>query len=232
MKPQISLKNINKTYGDHEVLKDVNLDIYPKDFITIFGKSGSGKSTLLNILGTLEDYDSGSIKSFGYSDPYKDKNKSMILRRERIAYLFQNFALVDNMTVKENIDIALKYSEFKNDKEKINVTLDKLGIADKLNNKVYELSGGEQQRVAMARVLLKPYDLLLADEPTGSLDTINKDILMQLFLEENAKGKTIVIVSHDKDFANISKTSYEIIDKCLEIKKWREIKRTQPYLFW
>lgn len=167
----------------------------------------------------MEDYDSGSIRSFGYSDPYKDKNKSMILRRERIAYLFQNFALVDNMTVKENIDIALKYSEFKNDKEKINVTLDKLGIADKLNNKVYELSGGEQQRVAMARVLLKPYDLLLADEPTGSLDTINKDILMQLFLEENAKGKTIVIVSHDKDFANISKTSYEIIDKCLEIKK-------------
>lgn len=167
----------------------------------------------------MEDYDSGSIRSFGYSDPYKDKNKSMILRRERIAYLFQNFALVDNMTVKENIDIALKYSEFKNDKEKINITLDKLGIADKLNNKVYELSGGEQQRVAMARVLLKPYDLLLADEPTGSLDTINKDILMQLFLEENAKGKTIVIVSHDKDFENISKTSYEIIDKCLEIKK-------------
>lgn len=231
MEAQISLKNINKTYGDHQVLKDVNLDIYPKDFITIFGKSGSGKSTLLNILGTLEGYDSGSIESFGYSDPYKDKNKSMILRRERIAYLFQNFALVDNMTVKENIDIALKYSEFKNDKEKINVTLDKLGIADKLNNKVYELSGGEQQRVAMARVLLKPYDLLLADEPTGSLDSINKNILMQLFLEENAKGKTIVIVSHDKDFANISKTSYEIIDKCLEIKKWREVKRTQPYLF-
>ena len=219
MEAQISLKNINKTYGDHTILNNVNLDIYPKDFITIFGKSGSGKSTLLNILGTLEDYDRGSIRSFGYSDPYKDKNKSMILRRERIAYLFQNFALVDNMTVKENIDIALKYSEFKNDKEKINITLDKLGIADKLNNKVYELSGGEQQRVAMARVLLKPYDLLLADEPTGSLDTINKDILMQLFLEENAKGKTIVIVSHDKDFANISKTSYEIIDKCLEIKK-------------
>ena len=114
MKPQISLKNINKTYGDHEVLKDVNLDIYPKDFITIFGKSGSGKSTLLNILGTLESYDSGSIESFGYSDPYKNVSKAMMIRRENIAYLFQNFALVDNMTVKENIDIALKYSEFKN----------------------------------------------------------------------------------------------------------------------
>lgn len=231
MEAQISLKNINKTYGDHTILNNVNLDIYPKDFISIFGKSGSGKSTLLNILGTLEDYDSGSIRSFGYSDPYKDKNKSMILRRERIAYLFQNFALVDNMTVKENIDIALKYSEFKNNKQEINKILDKLGIADKLNNKVYELSGGEQQRVSMARFLLKPYDVLLADEPTGSLDEFNKRILMQVLIEENRKGKSIVVVSHDKDFTSICDKTYEIIDKKLEVIKWREVKLSQPYLY-
>ena len=219
MKPQISLKDINKTYGGHNVLKDVNLDIYPKDFITIFGKSGSGKSTLLNILGTLEGYDSGSIESFGYFDPYKNASKAMMIRREKIAYLFQNFALVDNMSVKENINIALKYSEFKNNKQEINKILDKLGIADKLNNKVYELSGGEQQRVAMARVLLKPYDVLLADEPTGSLDDFNKRILMQVLLEENRKGKSIVVVSHDKDFTSICDKTYEIVDKKLEVVK-------------
>ena len=174
---------------------------------------------MLNILGTLESYDSGSIESFGYSDPYKNVSKAMMIRRENIAYLFQNFALVDNMTVKENIDIALKYSEFKNNKKEINKTLDKLGIADKLNNKVYELSGGEQQRVSMARVLLKPYDVLLADEPTGSLDEFNKRILMQVLIEENRKGKSIVVVSHDKDFTSICDKTYEIIDKKLEVIK-------------
>lgn len=214
---QISLKNIDKSYGSHEILKNVNLDIYPKDFITIFGKSGSGKSTLLNILGTLEGYDRGEMISFSYVNPYQDKKKSMILRREKIAYLFQNFALVENMTVKENIDIALRYSDYKNDKAKIDQALNKLGIANKINNKIYELSGGEQQRVAMARVLLKPYEILLADEPTGSLDDFNKDILIKLLQEENSKGKTVVVVSHDKVFKDISKLTFEIVDKHLEV---------------
>lgn len=214
---QISLKNIDKSYGSHEILKNVNLDIYPKDFITIFGKSGSGKSTLLNILGTLEGYDRGEMISFSHVNPYQDKKKSMILRREKIAYLFQNFALVENMTVKENIDIALRYSDYKNDKAKIDQVLDKLGIANKINSKIYELSGGEQQRVAMARVLLKPYEILLADEPTGSLDDFNKDILIKLLQEENSKGKTVVVVSHDKDFKDISKLTFEIVDKHLEV---------------
>jgi len=229
---QISLKNIDKSYGSHEILKNVNLDIYPKDFITIFGKSGSGKSTLLNILGTLEGYDKGEMISFSNVNPYQDKKNSMILRREKIAYLFQNFALVENMTVKENIDIALRYSDYKNDKAKIDQVLDKLGIANKINNKIYELSGGEQQRVAMARVLLKPYEILLADEPTGSLDDFNKDILIRLLQEENSKGKTVVVVSHDKDFKDISKLTFEIVDKHLEVMTWREAKNTQPYIYW
>lgn len=229
---QISLKNIDKSYGSHEILKNVNLDIYPKDFIMIFGKSGSGKSTLLNILGTLEGYDKGEMISFSNVNPYQDKKKSMILRREKIAYLFQNFALVENMTVKENIEIALKYSEYKNDKAKIDQVLNKLGIANKINNKIYELSGGEQQRVAMARVLLKPYEILLADEPTGSLDDFNKDILIRLLQEENSKGKTVVVVSHDKDFKDISKLTFELVDKHLEVMTWTEAKNTQPYIYW
>lgn len=221
MQTQIRLENINKSYGKHKILENLNISIFPEDFITIIGASGSGKSTLLNILGTLEDYDSGEVESFGYKDPVKDYKNSMILRREKIAYLFQNFALIENMTVKENLDIALKYSKYKNDKEKIRQILDMLGVVDKIDNKIYELSGGQQQRVAMARVLLKPYQILLADEPTGSLDKSNKDILIKILIEENKKGKTIVVVSHDMDFIKISKRAYKIIDKRLELIKWR-----------
>ena len=221
MQTQIRLENINKSYGKHKILDNLNISIFPEDFITIIGASGSGKSTLLNILGTLEDYDSGEVESFGYKDPVKDYKNSMILRREKIAYLFQNFALIENMTVKENLDIALKYSKYKNDKEKIRQILDMLGVVDKIDNKIYELSGGQQQRVAMARVLLKPYQILLADEPTGSLDKSNKDILIKILIEENKKGKTIVVVSHDMDFIKISKRAYKIIDKRLELIKWR-----------
>lgn len=219
MQTQIRLENINKSYGKHKILENLNISIFPEDFITIIGASGSGKSTLLNILGTLEDYDSGEVESFGYKDPIKDYKNSMILRREKIAYLFQNFALIENMTVKENLDIALKYSKYKNDKEKIRQILDMLGVIDKIDNKIYELSGGQQQRVAMARVLLKPYQILLADEPTGSLDKSNKDILIKILIEENKKGKTIVVVSHDIDFIKISKRAYKIIDKRLELIK-------------
>ena len=219
MQTQIRLENINKSYGKHKILDNLNISIFPEDFITIIGASGSGKSTLLNILGTLEDYHSGEVESFGYKDPIKDYKNSMILRREKIAYLFQNFALIENMTVKENLDIALKYSKYKNDKEKIRQILDMLGVIDKIDNKIYELSGGQQQRVAMARVLLKPYQILLADEPTGSLDKSNKDILIKILIEENKKGKTIVVVSHDMDFIKISKRAYKIIDKRLELIK-------------
>lgn len=219
MQTQIRLENINKSYGKHKILDNLNISIFPEDFITIIGASGSGKSTLLNILGTLEDYDSGEVESFGYKDPVKDYKNSMLLRREKIAYLFQNFALIENMTVKENLDIALKYSKYKNDKEKIRQILDMLGVIDKIDNKIYELSGGQQQRVAMARVLLKPYQILLADEPTGSLDKSNKDILIKILIEENKKGKTIVVVSHDMDFIKISKRAYKIIDKRLELIK-------------
>ena len=219
MQTQIRLENINKSYGKHKILDNLNISIFPEDFITIIGASGSGKSTLLNILGTLEDYDSGEVESFGYKDPVKDYKNSMILRREKIAYLFQNFALIENMTVKENLDIALKYSKYKNDKEKIRQILDMLGVVDKIDNKIYELSGGQQQRVAMTRVLLKPYQILLADEPTGSLDKSNKDILIKILIEENKKGKTIVVVSHDMDFIKISKRAYKIIDKRLELIK-------------
>ena len=214
---QISLKNVNKSFGAHHVLEDVNLDINEGDFICIFGKSGGGKTTLLNIIGTLESYDSGDMSSFAKLNPIKKKKDCELLRRNNIAYLFQNFALVEKMTVEENMKLAVKYNKAKNKKELIQTALDKMGVGDKLKSKVYELSGGEQQRVAIARNMVKPFDIMLADEPTGSLDDENKSIVIDTLLALNKEGKTIVVVSHDKDFKKIASKSYLISEGKLEV---------------
>ena len=214
---QISLKNVNKSFGAHHVLKDINLNINEGDFICIFGKSGGGKTTLLNIIGTLESYDSGDMSSFAKLNPIKKKKDCELLRRNNIAYLFQNFALVEKMTVEENMKLAVKYNKAKNKKELIQTALDKMGVGDKLKSKVYELSGGEQQRVAIARNMVKPFDIMLADEPTGSLDDENKSIVIDTLLALNKEGKTIVVVSHDKDFKKIASKSYFIADGKLEV---------------
>ena len=214
---QISLKNVNKSFGAHHVLNDVNIDINKGDFICIFGKSGGGKTTLLNILGTLETYDNGEMRSFEKLDPIKKKKECELLRRNNIAYLFQNFALVEKMTVEDNMKLAVKYNKAKNKKEFIQTALDKMGVGDKLKPKVYELSGGEQQRVAIARNMVKPFDIMLADEPTGSLDDENKSIVIDTLLALNKEGKTIVVVSHDKDFKKIASKSYLISEGKLEV---------------
>ena len=214
---QISLKNVNKSFGAHHVLNGVNIDINKGDFICIFGKSGGGKTTLLNILGTLETYDNGEMRSFEKLDPIKKKKECELLRRNNIAYLFQNFALVEKMTVEDNMKLAVKYNKAKNKKELIQNALDKMGVGDKLKFKVYELSGGEQQRVAIARNMVKPFDIMLADEPTGSLDDENKQMVMGTLLALNKEGKTIVVVSHDKDFKKIASKSYLISEGKLEV---------------
>lgn len=209
-KIQIILKNVCKNYGKHCVLNNINLEIYQGDFICIFGKSGGGKTTLLNIIGTLESYDSGIVECFSELDPVNHSKVADFLRREKIAYLFQNFALVEKMTVEENMLMAVKYSKAKDKKNLIKSALSEMGILDKLNSKVFELSGGEQQRVALARNMVKPFDIMLADEPTGSLDDDNKKIVIETLLKLNKKGKTIIIVSHDKEFASVAKRIYMI----------------------
>lgn len=209
-KIQISLKNVCKKYGRHCVLNNINLEIYQGDFICIFGKSGVGKTTLLNILGTLEGYDSGTVECFSEIDPVRHPKVAEVLRREKIAYLFQNFALVEKMTVEENMLMAVKYNKDKNKKSLIESALRDMGILDKLHSKVFELSGGEQQRVALARNMVKPFDIMLADEPTGSLDEDNKNIVIETLLKLNKEGKTVIIVSHDKEFASVAKKIYVI----------------------
>lgn len=167
--------------------------------VAITGKSGSGKTTILNIIGILEKPDSGIVRIFGKENPRLGSIQTNKLLRTKIAYLFQNFALIDDSTVDENLEVPLIYSKgSKKEKEKNKKqVLEQVGLQVPLKQKIHELSGGEQQRVAIARILLKQCDLILADEPTGSLDIVNRNEIMQILKQLNQNGKTIVIVTHD-----------------------------------
>ncbi|MFS3928234.1 ABC transporter ATP-binding protein [Priestia flexa] len=194
----IEIINISKAFNRKIIFKDFNLEVESGEFIGIVGKSGKGKTTLLNIMGTLEEPDSGIVKIMG-KDIHNKKVKRLLLRNE-LGFIFQNYALVDNASVNDNLEIALKHKKMKKtDKESaISSALKEVGLVGYEKEKVHTLSGGEQQRVAIARLLLKNPSLILADEPTGSLDMENRDIIVSLFQKLHEQGKTIIMVTHDK----------------------------------
>lgn len=199
----IRLDDIDKVYGNKKVLDKFSLSINEGEFIAVTGASGKGKTTILNLIGLLDKPDNGKVIIDGVENIKPNSNKSMKFLREKISYLFQNFALIDEDTVNYNLEIALKYlkaSKAKK-KEKIKEALKTVGLEGYEKRKVYELSGGEQQRVALARIMLKPSKIILADEPTGSLDEDNAKVIIKLLRGLNAGGKTIVIVTHDKHIA-------------------------------
>ncbi|WP_138203005.1 ABC transporter ATP-binding protein [Haloimpatiens lingqiaonensis] len=189
----IKIKNLNKKFDDKIVFSNFNLEIENGEFIILGGPSGCGKTTLLNMIGAIEKFDSGEIIVDGID--IKNKRNHLNYFRKKIGFLFQNFALVDNKTVKENLKIIRKDC-------KTNLSMEEalriVGLEDKLNKKVYTLSGGEQQRVAIARLMLKKCDVILADEPTGSLDRKNAEAVINILKELNTQGKTIVLVTHDE----------------------------------
>lgn len=199
----IELKDVNKKYGNKDLFNNLNLSIKKGEMVAITGASGCGKSTLLNILGLIDKPDSGEVIICDNKNPYDNENVKLNLFRYNIGYLFQNYALVDNYTVSKNLDIALEYVKSNNKKELKEEALKKVGLLDKLNSKVFELSGGEQQRIALARLMIKKNNIILADEPTGSLDASNRDIILKLLRDLNNEGKTIVIVTHDNVVADM-----------------------------
>lgn len=170
----VKMKNLRKTYGSHIILNDFNLEVEEGEFVAITGSSGSGKSTLLNIIGGIETFDSGEYNLFGKETPDYNSYAGIKLLRYDISYLFQNFALISSRTVRENIEIGLQYSKLKRQEKNnlISEALIKVGLEGYDKRKVFELSGGEQQRVALARIILKPSKLILADEPTGSVQLV------------------------------------------------------------
>lgn len=192
----VKIENLTKSFGNHVVLDDFSLNVKKGSMIAIQGKSGSGKSTLLNIIGGLEKPSSGDVIILDEKNVKPNSKRSEKMLRYNISYLFQNYALIDNQTVKQNIKLAMHY---RNDKDEtlITSTLESVGLKGFENKKIYTLSGGEQQRVALARTMVKPGEIVLADEPTGNVDDENKEIIINILKILKDMGKTIIVVTHD-----------------------------------
>lgn len=201
----VKLENISKSYYHHNVFHDFNLEIDEGEFVIISGKSGSGKSTLCNIIGLLDKPDQGKVFIKDQEIDYKDSKIAKLLSKN-ISYLFQNFALIDNKTVEYNLELVYpSKKERKNNRKLIEEKLSEVGMEETYDKYIYECSGGQQQRVAIARLLLKQGDIIICDEPTGSLDEENKMMVMNLICDMHKRGKTIIMVTHDKTLYSYAK---------------------------
>ncbi|EMY3754008.1 ABC transporter ATP-binding protein [Listeria monocytogenes] len=191
----IELVNVSKKIQDKLILEKVSLSIGAGEFIAVVGESGSGKTTLLNVIGHLDSKDSGQV--IINEMEYQPKKEVMTLKKEVLGFIFQNYLLMENETVLENLSIT------GGKKRKLMIEhLEEVGMDESyLAKKVYQLSGGEKQRIAIVRILLKPFQLLLADEPTGNLDDKNKHKIIELFLALKKQGKTIICVTHDPEIS-------------------------------
>lgn len=200
----IKIENLNKSFGEKEVIKNFNYEIPDGTMVAITGKSGCGKSTLLNILGLLDvDYDGKVLYDGIQMSKEKEKKRNEYIRNN-INYLFQNYALIDTDTVYENLLLALEYEKISKTEKKnmIDNALSLVNLNDYNNKKIFTLSGGEQQRVALARIILKRGNIILADEPTGNLDKENSEKVIKILKKLKKEGRTIIIVTHDESIAN------------------------------
>lgn len=198
---QIKIKGLTHTFQDKKLFNNLDTEINNQDFVVIFGESGSGKTTLLNLLSGLLKPERGNITILDNNGQTLDMYKRAF-RRDYLNYVFQNFGLIDNETVAKNLELPLLADSIskKDAQDRIVSALEAVGLSSKLQNTVSELSGGEQQRVALSRILLKKGDLILADEPTGNLDAKNRKVVIDFLLELQSKGKTIIVVTHDATF--------------------------------
>ena len=203
----IELRDVRKYYrsgsGKSEILRGINLRVEQGEYVAIMGKSGSGKSTMLNLLGTLDQVDKGSYELSGKPIHKMSKYRRTRLRNEEIGFVFQHFQLIPNLTVYQNVLLPLTYGRkrLKKKKARVYALLEEMGLLDKRKQKPEQLSGGEKQRVAIARALVNEPSLILADEPTGSLDEETTSSILQLFDRVHQQGTTIIIITHDLEVA-------------------------------
>lgn len=204
-----SVKNLTKRFDSREIFTGLNLDIYQGDFITLIGKSGCGKTTFLNIIGLLDFKFEGELFFFGKN--IKNKKSLQNLRSKEVGYLFQSFYLLDYLNVKDNILLPFKYTNESPDLDYFKLLCHQLGIEHILNSNCNVLSGGEKQRVSLARALIKKPKLLICDEPTGNLDKENRDIVISLLMQINKDYlTTILIVTHDDFVASKGIRKFEL----------------------
>ena len=199
----IQISNVCKRFENKILLEKFNLNIEDGEFVVFAGKSGCGKTTLLNMIGGLEEPDQGKIIVDGL-DLYRKKRKEAYFTY-KVGFLFQNFALLETKTVRQNIEMVKKKARNQKTVEEV---LENVNLLDKIDTPVYKLSGGEQQRVALARLMFKKCDIILADEPTGSLDIENTKNVLSILHRMNQEGKTIILVTHDE---NIIKEESRVI---------------------
>ena len=212
--PIIDMKNVRKRYQtgaiSFEALKGIDCEVRSGEFLGVVGPSGSGKSTLMNLMGCLDTPTEGEYRLEGQMVNTLTSNQLADIRNKKIGFVFQAFNLLPYATAFENVEVPLLFARVnaRNRKERVLTLLHRVGLADKVNNRPTEMSGGEMQRVAIARALANEPDIILADEPTGNLDTKSGQAIVSLFDELHASGKTIVIITHD---VGISKHAQRII---------------------
>jgi putative ABC transport system ATP-binding protein len=221
----LELKNVSKSYFEgnskHFVLNDLKLNVSKGEIIILLGKSGSGKSTLLNIISGIDIPDSGSVVIDGTDITKLSEKERTLVRRNKVGFIFQFFNLIPTLTVKENLLLPLELTGTNNTEEKINSILSEVGLANRANTYPDKLSGGEQQRIAIARALIHNPDIILADEPTGNLDyETGLQIVDLLDRVVKKKGKTMIMVTHSKDVIGLADKIYSLKDgKLSEMKK-------------
>ncbi|HEF8350578.1 TPA: ABC transporter ATP-binding protein [Campylobacter jejuni] len=202
-KELIKINNLNKEFGKVNALNNINLSVYEGEWLAIMGPSGSGKSTLLNILSLMDAPSSGEYILDNENLEQMDEEQKITLRREKIGLVFQQFHLIPYLNALENV-ILSQYYHSSVDEEDAKMVLEKVGLSHRLTHLPSQLSGGEQQRVCIARALINNPELLLADEPTGNLDEANEQIVLQTLQKLKNEGKTIVLITHNPDLAKFA----------------------------
>ncbi|MBM3087935.1 ABC transporter ATP-binding protein [Campylobacter coli] len=203
MKELIQIKNLSKEFGKVKALDNINLNIYKGEWLAIMGPSGSGKSTLLNILSLMDTPSSGEYILDNENLEQMDEEQKITLRREKIGLVFQQFHLIPYLNALENVMLS-QYYHSSVDEEDAKMVLEKVGLSHRLSHLPSQLSGGEQQRVCIARALINNPEILLADEPTGNLDEANEKIVLQTLQKLKNEGKTIVLITHNPELAKFA----------------------------
>lgn len=199
----LELKDVYKIYGDLHALDNVNFKVEKGEWVSIMGPSGSGKSTMMNIIGCMDKPSKGQVLLDGMDIAKENAKNLTTIRRDKIGLIFQQFYLVQYLTALENVMLAQYYHSMPDEKEALEA-LSRVGLADRAHHLPSQLSGGEQQRVCVARALINHPEIILADEPTGNLDDANEEIVVDLFQKLHEEGTTLVIVTHDPEVGEVA----------------------------